>query len=174
MVHASSERLAELKAFDEAKTGVKGLVDAGVSKVPSIFIHSLTPSLASPPSPKPSTSISIPVIDLSGIKGGSDPSRKDLVGRIRDASEKWGFFQVVNHGIPILVLESMLEGVRGFFEQDDEVKKSYYSRDYNNGKVAYNSNFDLYTGPVANWRDTFFCMMAPSLPHLEDLPSSCR
>ncbi|KAJ8436738.1 hypothetical protein Cgig2_009712 [Carnegiea gigantea] len=169
---ASSERLAELKAFDETKRGVKGLVDDGISTIPSIFIHPFSPSLSSPPSPKHKTSFSIPVINLGGIENGSN-LRKDVIERIRDASEKWGFFQVVNHGISISVLEEMLAGIRGFFEQDDEVKKAYYTRDRNK-KVVYNSNFDLYTGLAANWRDTLFCMMAPTSPHPDDLPPSCR
>ncbi|KAE9455437.1 hypothetical protein C3L33_12663, partial [Rhododendron williamsianum] len=33
------DRKSELKAFDDSKTGVKGLVDAGVTKIPHIFIH---------------------------------------------------------------------------------------------------------------------------------------
>ena len=33
------DRLSELKAFDETKAGVKGLVDAGVTAVPAIFHH---------------------------------------------------------------------------------------------------------------------------------------
>ena len=30
---------SEIKAFDDTKLGVKGLVDAGVMKIPRIFIH---------------------------------------------------------------------------------------------------------------------------------------
>ncbi|KAK9107588.1 hypothetical protein Syun_023599 [Stephania yunnanensis] len=33
------ERREELKAFDDTKAGVKGLVDAGVTKIPRIFIN---------------------------------------------------------------------------------------------------------------------------------------
>lgn len=31
------DRLSELKAFDDSKAGVKGLVDAGVTTIPAIF-----------------------------------------------------------------------------------------------------------------------------------------
>jgi len=71
-------------------------------------------------------------------------------------------------------LERMLEGIRRFFEQDDEVKQAYYSRDHRNRKVRYNSTVDLYTAPAVNRRDSFICTMAPSPPHSHDLPSSCR
>uniref|UniRef100_A0A7C8ZGC3 Non-haem dioxygenase N-terminal domain-containing protein n=1 Tax=Opuntia streptacantha TaxID=393608 RepID=A0A7C8ZGC3_OPUST len=123
----SSKLLEDLKAFDETKRGVKGLVDDGVSRIPPIFIHPLSPSLSSPAPPKPTSAFSIPVIDLSGFEDLM--RRKDLIEKIRDASEKGGFFQVVNHGIPIALLEGMLGGIRGFFEQDDEIKQAYYSRE---------------------------------------------
>jgi len=168
----SSKLLEELKAFDETKRGVKGLVDDGVSRIPPIFIHPLSPSLSSPAPPKPTSAFGIPVIDLSGFEDLT--RRKDLIEKIRDASEKGGFFQVVNHGIPISLLEGMLGGIRGFFEQDDEIKQAYYSREDLDRKVRYVSNFDLYSAPAANWRDTLKCTMAPSPPHPEDLPPSCR
>ncbi|KAK3043433.1 hypothetical protein RJ639_002012 [Escallonia herrerae] len=36
-VSGAGDRLQELKAFDESKAGVKGLVNAGVTKIPRIF-----------------------------------------------------------------------------------------------------------------------------------------
>lgn len=167
----SYNRAAELKAFDETKTGVKGLVDAGISKIPRIFIHPSNnnennPSLSSDP---PKNDVSIQIIDLTEAR----EDRKDIVERIQEASQTWGFFQVVNHGIPIMVLEEMLEGVRRFNEQDIEVKKGYYTRDVTK-KVVYNSNYDLYSGLSTNWRDSFYCLMAPHPPTPQELPSICR
>ncbi|KNA16949.1 hypothetical protein SOVF_084260 [Spinacia oleracea] len=80
----------------------------------------------------------------------------------------------MNHGVPDMVLEEILKGVKGFFELDDQVKKGYYSRDFANDKFAYHSNADLYTSPAANWRDTFGCMMVPNPPRPDELPSPCR
>ena len=161
----SSDRLAQLRAFDDTKAGVKGLVDAGISTIPSIFIHPLSPSLCPAPY-KPNSSIistSIPVINLGRILEKDPNTRKDVIEKVRDAAEKWGFFQVVNHGILVEDLEDMLEGTRRFFEQDVEVKKRYYSRDYSR-PMLYNSNFDLYTGLAANWRDTVACRIVPGPP----------
>lgn len=163
---ADCDRLGELKAFDETKAGVKGLVDAGVSQVPRIFIQ--------PPDDFTTgdTKFSFPVIDLQDMN--TDPARrKEIVDMVRDASETWGFFNVVNHGISVTVLEEMKDGVRRFYEQDTEVKKQYYSRDLER-KVVYNSNFDLYKAPVANWRDTFYFLMAPQPPDPQELPPAFR
>ncbi|KAK3190306.1 hypothetical protein Dsin_029867 [Dipteronia sinensis] len=38
-INSKYDRESELKAFDDSKTGVKGLVDSGIAKVPRIFIH---------------------------------------------------------------------------------------------------------------------------------------
>ena len=164
------DRLSELEAFDETKEGVKGLVDAGVTQIPRIFCH--PPKDINKSSVCNDNQFIIPVIDLEGISKDS-VQRKEIVRRVGDASEKLGFFQVVNHGIPVSVLEDMKDGARRFFEQDTEVKKEFYTRDVTR-KMVYNSNFDLYTSTAANWRDTFFSYMAPTPPNPEELPEACR
>ncbi|KAK6161348.1 hypothetical protein DH2020_004729 [Rehmannia glutinosa] len=166
------DRKSELKAFDDTKAGVKGLVDAGVTRIPRIFIHP-PQNLENITKKSNIDQFKFPVIDLAGIDNNDPVKHKDIVDKILDASEKWGFFQVVNHGIPISILEEMLNGVRRFHEQDKEIKKQYYTRDFTK-KMIYNSNFDLYSSPAASWRDSFNCIMAPNPPELEDLPSACR
>ncbi|GKA17762.1 1-aminocyclopropane-1-carboxylate oxidase homolog 1-like protein [Tanacetum coccineum] len=166
------DRKAELKAFDETKTGVKGLVDAGITQVPRIF-HVPSPQTLN--SNQQLSKPSLPTIDLEGINENL-VKRKEVIQKVSDALETWGFFQIVNHGISNSTLEEVKKGVRGFFEQDDEVKKEWYTRDLseNRRKVIYNSNFDLYAAPVTNWRDTFFCSMAPNPPEPHELPQPCR
>ncbi|KAH6768471.1 2-oxoglutarate and oxygenase superfamily protein [Perilla frutescens var. frutescens] len=161
------DRFSELKAFDETKAGVKGLVDSGATKIPQIFI--------TPPDGIDKASEvdwSIPVIDLGG--GVGNPiGRKEAVEIIREATATWGFFQVVNHGIPKKVLDEMVQGVRRFYEQDLDIKKEWYTRD-GSKTVVYNSNFDLFSAASANWRDTSYCNMAPKSPSPDDLPETCR
>ncbi|XP_019195752.1 PREDICTED: 1-aminocyclopropane-1-carboxylate oxidase homolog 1-like [Ipomoea nil] len=161
------DRQSELKAFDETKAGVKGLVDAAITKLPTIFIHPKTPQNSS----NNVSTANIPIIDLQGIHG-NEMKRREVVEAVGEASETWGFFQVVNHGIPGNVLEEIKRGVRGFHEQDTEAKKEWYTRD-SSRRVQYSSNFDLYTTPAANWRDTLFCVMAPNPPHPHQLPPVC-
>lgn len=164
------DRASKLKAFDDTKAGVKGLVDSGVAKVPQIFIR--PPDNSDNLTVSNNIQLSVPVIDLKGID--TDPiRRRQIVGKVRNASEACGFFQVINHGVPVSIMEEMKEGVRRFYEQDTEEKKRFYTRDITK-KVVYNSNFDLYTSPVANWRDTFYCLMFPNPPPREELPEACR
>ncbi|KAF9588877.1 hypothetical protein IFM89_016840 [Coptis chinensis] len=159
------DRIQELKSFDDTKAGVKGLVDEGVTKIPRIFIH--------PPSSDMKSSVlgsnyRIPVIDFTGVQNDTT-RRSSIVEEVRRASETGGFFQLVNHGIDVRVLDEMIGSVRKFYEQPKEVKSKYYTRDFSL-KVRYNSNFDLYQSPAANWRDSMSCTMAPEPPSPEELP----
>uniref|UniRef100_A0A2N9I7N5 Fe2OG dioxygenase domain-containing protein n=1 Tax=Fagus sylvatica TaxID=28930 RepID=A0A2N9I7N5_FAGSY len=162
------DRFQELKAFDDSKAGVKGLVDASIAKLPRIFVRPPEEVLAGDPIPSKNIQFTIPVIDLS-------TRRSDVVAGVRCAAEAVGFFQVVNHGIGERVLEEMLEAARGFHELPREVKAEYYSREPMR-KVKFGSNFDLYKSSFANWRDTLFCVMGPH-PHPlqpQELPPLCR
>ncbi|KEH41136.1 aminocyclopropanecarboxylate oxidase [Medicago truncatula] len=163
----NSERIKTLKAFDETKLGVKGLVDAGITKIPRMFYHPPDHTNES----GDATNYTIPFIDLANID--KDPCvRKRVVESVRDASETFGFFQIVNHGIPVSTLNEMKDGVVSFFEQDSEVKKEFYTREQR--PFMYNSNFNLYTSAPTSWKDTFLCNMAPNPPKPEDLPAVIR
>ncbi|KAL2509878.1 1-aminocyclopropane-1-carboxylate oxidase-like protein 5 [Forsythia ovata] len=99
------DRLSELKSFDETKSDVKGLADSGITKVPHIFIQLQDSPDRVTTTPR-NIGLSIPIIDLDGVD--KDPIKyKEIVDKIRDASETWGFFPLVNHGIPESDMENM-------------------------------------------------------------------
>ncbi|CAN0920116.1 1-aminocyclopropane-1-carboxylate oxidase homolog 12, partial [Linum grandiflorum] len=100
--------------------------------------------------------------------------RKEVVDQIREASGKWGFFLVVNHRISEGVLEEMKAGVRRFHELGAEQKEELFERDDLTKKIVYNSNFDLYSAPFANCRDTITFHMGPDPPEIRELPACCR
>ncbi|XP_021725884.1 deacetoxyvindoline 4-hydroxylase-like isoform X3 [Chenopodium quinoa] len=165
------DRTNDLKAFDEEKTGVKGVVDGGIEKVPSMFVRPLEDR--SKDLGINAENISIPVIDLAQV-GESDYQTAKIVKEIISASHKWGFFQVVNHGIPLKLLEKMIEGVRMFHEQDAEAKKQIYSRDFFTKNVSFLSNHDLYQSKAANWRDTFYFNALTGEVDPQELPQICK
>ncbi|KAK6161344.1 hypothetical protein DH2020_004725 [Rehmannia glutinosa] len=167
------DRMEMLKAFDQTRAGVKGLLDSGLVKIPNIFVRP-SEELTEESGYKNTTQlIQVPVIDLSDIQNAN--RRKQIVEKVRIASEKWGFFQVVNHGIPMAVLDGMIDGVRKFNEQGVEEKNKYYSRDLKR-KVRFNSNYDLFSSKTANWRDTLAISFSDQINSEEEegLPDSCR
>ena len=168
----SFDRAKALKEFDGSKAGVKGLVEAGITKLPRIF-HIPPEELSSLSQKKnPNADFHIPTIDLGAVH--SDPPRRtQAVEAIKHACEVWGFFQVTNHGVAQETLDEILEGVRGFHEEPNETKAKFYSRDMTR-KVRFHSNIDLYESKTASWRDTLLFSMAPVPPQPHEFPLSCR
>ncbi|CAL9242176.1 unnamed protein product [Arabidopsis halleri] len=165
-------RLNELKAFVSSKTGVKGLVDTKITEVPRIFhVPSSTTISNNKSSDISSLNLTVPIIDLGD---GNSSARNVLVSKIKEAAENWGFFQVINHGIPLTVLEEIKQGVRRFHEEDPEIKKQYFAKDFNK-RFAYNTNFDIYHSSSMNWRDSFTCYTCVQDPlKPEEIPLACR
>ncbi|WRX22035.1 Oxoglutarate/iron-dependent dioxygenase - like 10 [Theobroma cacao] len=92
------DRMKELKAFDDTKLGVQGLVDSGVMNIPKMFLRSAN-ELAEELNHSRSH-IRLPVIDLNGLL--TDQRRK--------------------------IVDQIQNGVRQFHEQDLDERKEFYSR----------------------------------------------
>ncbi|KAH0764956.1 hypothetical protein KY285_000827 [Solanum tuberosum] len=96
--------------------GVKGLCDIGIQALPKQYIQPLEERIA--------TSIvitddSIPLIDASNW---DDPKVADQICK---AAQNWGFFQIINHGVPIEVLDNIKETSHRFFNLPTNEKKKY-------------------------------------------------
>ena len=168
------DRLKELKEFDESKAGVKGLSDSGITSIPRIFVHppeSLSDIVKKPDDSQPS--ISIPVIDLSGVNSPSD--RPKLVDQVKQAAKEWGFFQVINHGIPQSVQNDTVSAVKAFFELPHDAKAKHYNRLKGERGVLYASNIDLFHSAAAGWRDSIQVRQLPEgEEEEEEVPEVCR
>uniref|UniRef100_A0A0D2ZQA5 Fe2OG dioxygenase domain-containing protein n=1 Tax=Brassica oleracea var. oleracea TaxID=109376 RepID=A0A0D2ZQA5_BRAOL len=66
--------------------------------------------------------VKLPVIDLSHLTNGEEVKRKRCVKQMVDAAKEWGFFQVVNHGIPKEVFEMMFREAKKLFDRSFNVK----------------------------------------------------
>ncbi|XP_022887402.1 1-aminocyclopropane-1-carboxylate oxidase homolog 1-like [Olea europaea var. sylvestris] len=157
------DRLKHLKEFDESKIGVKGLVDRGLSTIPSFFVH---PDSSFPPTNSTRSRHTIPVIDFSC-------PREILVQHIRESASSFGFFQIIDHGIPLETINHLLNSVTSFNELPESEKMKYYSRDMSHG-AAFSTNFDLYKSKAASWRDTLQLRLAPTPPDWDHVPSACK
>ncbi|KAK2970146.1 hypothetical protein RJ640_019614 [Escallonia rubra] len=160
----------EVKAFDETKAGVKGLL-------PKLFIH--RPETLNHPSLPCNDTIStvqfeLPTIDFTGLESGvSGARRREIVDEIRKASEEWGFFRIVNHGVPLTVMDAMLDGIRRFHEQPQEAKMHLYSSD-SKRSVRFNSNVSLGDFDPSCWRDLLTCVFRDDTLDPEAIPLVCR
>ncbi|KAJ7967407.1 2-oxoglutarate and Fe(II)-dependent oxygenase superfamily protein [Quillaja saponaria] len=109
----------------------------------------------------------IPLIDLSPLNTQeaadsiSDPSAiKDLVKEIGKACRDWGFFQVINHGVPLDRRQRIEVASRKFFAQSLEEKRKV-SRDQTSVAGYYDTE---HTKNVRDWKEVFdFLVEEPTL-----------
>ncbi|XP_068658174.1 1-aminocyclopropane-1-carboxylate oxidase homolog 5-like [Aristolochia californica] len=143
------DRAKAVKEFDDAKIGVRGLLDSAITTIPRFFIHppeNLTCLRSTQPG-----AIQIPTLDLSDLYSNS--ARSQIIQQIRNAAAEFGFFQITNHGISVSIMDNTISAVRTFHELPAVEKKQHYNRTYEGG-VFYATNYDLFRAKAATWRDT--------------------
>lgn len=108
----------------------------------------------------------IPLIDLSPLNS-TESDTDALVAEVGDACKNWGFFQVINHGVPSQVREKIELASRRFFAlSKDEKRKA--SRDEVN-LFGY-SDFEI-TKSVRDWKEIFDCTIEnPTVIFASDEP----
>nr|AMQ23622.1 flavanone-3-hydroxylase 2 [Silene littorea] len=92
----------------------------------------------------------IPVISLSGID--SDDKRAEIRGKITEACETWGLFQVIDHGVEVEVISEMARLSTEFFHLPASEKERFSSSDGKPGSFFVSSPFKGEL--VQNWRET--------------------
>ncbi|KAL9227583.1 hypothetical protein vseg_003257 [Gypsophila vaccaria] len=168
--HSKNSREEELNELEKTKAGVKGLVDAGINKIPNIFIYPKNQQNESASEAR-QTGLKIPVIDLLGI--GNEQERGRVVSELLEASKKWGMFQLMNHGLPREVVQGLLDCVKAFNEQPVELKSEFYTRD-EGCKVQYRLSLHR-VFQTALWKDTITCHFeGVSADDLQACPAVCR
>jgi len=58
----------------------------------------------------------LPLIDLEKLNL-EDPKREECMKEISEAASKWGFFQIINHGISNEILDNMISEQKKLFYQ---------------------------------------------------------
>ncbi|KAB2068976.1 hypothetical protein ES319_A08G066500v1 [Gossypium barbadense] len=91
----------------------------------------------------------IPVVSL----GEALINRSNTILNVLRASQEFGFFQVVNHGVSEKVLNDTMNVVEEFFKMPMEEKASLYSEDPNKVCRLYTSNINYGTEKYHFWRD---------------------
>ncbi|KAM3683337.1 hypothetical protein ACB098_12G139400, partial [Castanea mollissima] len=89
----------------------------------------------------------IPVIDL----GGHDQT--DLIQQIFEASQEFGFFQVINHGVPSNLMDEAMSVFKEFHALSGEDKAIETSKDPNKSCYIYTSSPNYATEKFHFWRD---------------------
>ncbi|XP_057475557.1 probable 2-oxoglutarate-dependent dioxygenase SLC1 [Actinidia eriantha] len=130
--------------------GVRHLCESGVTKVPTKYIL--------PISDRPQNGddhnaanygLRLPVINFAQLQGSG---RAHVIQSLTRASEEYGFFQLVNHGIESDTILNMIEESRRFFELPFDERAKYMSADMRS-PVRYGTSFNQKMDGVFCWRD---------------------
>ncbi|KAI7990857.1 Hyoscyamine 6-dioxygenase [Camellia lanceoleosa] len=88
----------------------------------------------------------IPVIDLGQI---GDHARAELLEKIIKASQDFGMFQVINHGVSEELMDDTMSLFKEFFDMPVEEKAAYYSEDKSKSFRLYTSGQNYLKDKVA-------------------------
>eukprot|EP00250_Pteridium_aquilinum_P018052 c23919_g1_i1 orf=89-1246(+) len=125
--------------------GIKELVDSGLTHVPSKYIYpeSRRPLLPTHPNP---LLPSIPIIDIAPLSSPGDGRRLLTLQQIAVACCDWGFFQIINHGVPLPLADRVLSALEEYFALPAEERRRYDLDDPRKMRAA-----------SANWKETIRC-----------------
>lgn len=106
------------------------------------------------------TDVKIPIIDMSDFENRFDEITKQLW----HAATQVGFFQLVNHGIPLTTINNAFSSSESFFALDKLHKQKYPLKDGLNAGWEYKAQVRPSTG-VADQKESF----QVTLPHMQGL-----
>ncbi|KAJ0961748.1 hypothetical protein J5N97_029576 [Dioscorea zingiberensis] len=99
----------------------------------------------------------IPVIDLSMLLHVHHSDEEMM--KLGLACQEWGFFQLINHGVPEEVIERMKYEIQGFFQLPLEEKKVYAQQP---GSIeGYGQVFVVSEEQKLDWGDMYFLATQP-------------
>ncbi|KAG6679526.1 hypothetical protein I3843_14G135300 [Carya illinoinensis] len=124
--------------------GVKGLSEMGLECLPQRFIQPLEERISfSNIMPQES----IPIIDMSNW------NNPKVAESVCDAAETWGFFQIINHGVPIDALENVKDATHLFFGLPAEDKKKFLKENSPSNNVRFGTSFTPQAEKALEWKD---------------------
>ncbi|CDP20007.1 unnamed protein product [Coffea canephora] len=150
--------------------GVKGLVDSGIAKVPERYIQPPYERIGKLVENSRDHFSSIP-IDLSKLDG---PDHDQVVEAIIRAAETLGFFQVINHGMSLDLLESLKDAAHRFFKQPADAKAVYLKGVSPSPFVKYGTSFAPEQEKALEWKDYLSMVYTNDSDARKHWPKECK
>lgn len=108
--------------------------------------------------PTLATSASIPIVDMSVLSSSDPAQRASLVANIAEACEKFGFFQVVNHGVDESLIHRCEMEAHKMFELPLDVKERVHRPP--GTSFGYGANTWI-NQTVMHWAESFHMQLHP-------------
>ncbi|KAH6826194.1 senescence-related gene 1 protein [Perilla frutescens var. hirtella] len=118
---------------------------------------------------------SVPVIDVQELISKVQFVNHELE-KLHSACQKWGFFQIINHGVPASLLDNLRSEVSEFFKLKFEEKKTLWQRADNH--EGFGQLFVVSEEQKLDWSDMFYITTLPNnlrkIELFQKLPSNLR
>uniref|UniRef100_A0A0D9XMD4 Fe2OG dioxygenase domain-containing protein n=1 Tax=Leersia perrieri TaxID=77586 RepID=A0A0D9XMD4_9ORYZ len=101
--------------------------------------------------------MAIPIIDLNKLL--SPQSSDEECVKLRSACQYWGFFQLINHGVPDEVIANFKRDVVDFFSQPLDAKEEY--KQLPNSIEGYGHAFVFSDDQKLDWADQLYVQVHP-------------
>ncbi|KAL5705447.1 hypothetical protein ACHQM5_023748 [Ranunculus cassubicifolius] len=152
---------AEVESSFRPKMGyVKHLAESTFfTSIPSNYTYSTTSN-----SPEDTIDHSnheqIPIIDFSLLTSTSPAQRSNVIQELGKACQDWGFFMVINHGVPESLLGDMIDVCKKFFDQSEQEKLQYAGK-HPLDPIRCGTSFNSSVEKVFFWRDFVKILVHP-------------
>ncbi|MBA0822771.1 hypothetical protein Goarm_019551 [Gossypium armourianum] len=110
----------------------------------------------------------------SGISKLDGPEHDEVANQIVRAAETLGFFQVVNHGVPIQLLDTLKQTAHNFFGLPAERKAVYRKEVSPSPLVKYGTSFVPEKEKALEWKDYISMAYTNENEALQQWPMECR
>ncbi|KAK4340049.1 hypothetical protein RND71_041511 [Anisodus tanguticus] len=119
--------------------------------IPCNYIHSTNNSSESSAT-DPHDSNLIPIVDFSLLTSHDPHQRSTAIHHLTKACQDWGFFMVVNHGIPENLMKAVIDSTHEFFNLPEEEKLEYAGKHVLD-PIRFGTSFNASKENVFFWRD---------------------
>ena len=148
-------------------TCVKTLSESpGLTHIPTSYAYFTNPNEFAASEPE---DLSIPIIDFSLLTSGDPNCRTQIIQDLGKACEKWGFFMVVNHGVPESLMKGVITACDEFFNLREEEKEEFEGKHVLD-PIRCGTSFHVKTDKVSYWRDFLKVFVHPEF-HFPDKPT---
>ncbi|WRX14053.1 Oxoglutarate/iron-dependent dioxygenase - like 10 [Theobroma cacao] len=160
---------ASLTHTPPKRTSIKSLAELpGLTSIPPIYIF---PTNAND-QPFSDAKESIPTIDFSHLTSNNPDERSKVLQELGDACQDWGFFMVINHGVPESMMQAIIEACRGFFELTEEEKQEFEGK-HMLDPISCGTSSNVSVDKVLFWRDFLKVFQHPEF-HSPNKPAAFR
>jgi isopenicillin N synthase-like dioxygenase len=112
----------------------------------------------------------IPTLDFTPFREGDAAARADVAQRIGAAFERYGFIQLIGHGVPMPVVDGAFAAAEAFFDRPEDWKRIVQDRRNNRGYVPMFASATPGTKPGGHEAFSVGHFARPTDPALLELP----